>query len=167
MKCSYESNQKSSFSSFPLIPCYFFRKNAFDSLVHFGCPLCLFFRGRSTSTVSKSVSVLDLSAKEKSAKPPRRLSIPAKSTVNSAAKSIGNITPISETRTKRLANTQRKSETPRSDISIASSRKKFNVLSSASYWLNQIKYSESAAKHSISLGFFKLALEAGCEVCKF
>lgn len=120
-------------------------------------------RGRSTSTVSKSVSVLDLSAKEKSAKPPRRLSIPAKSTVNSAAKSIGNITPISETRTKRMANTQRKSETPHSDISIASSRKKFNVLSSASYWLNQIKYSESAAKHSISLGFFKLALEAGCE----
>lgn len=120
-------------------------------------------RGRSTSTLSKSVSVLDLSAKEKSAKPPRRLSIPAKSTVNSAPKSVGNITPISETRAKRLSITQRKSETPRSDISLSSSRKKFNVLSSASYWLNQIKYSESVAKHSISLGFFKLALEAGCE----
>lgn len=123
-------------------------------------------RGRSTSTVSKSVSVLNLSAKEKSAKPPRRLSIPAKSTVNSAAKSVGNITPISETRAKRFADTRRKSETPRSDISVPSSRKKFNVLSSASYWLNQIKYSESAAKHSISLGFFKLALEAGCETQK-
>lgn len=143
------------------------RINAFDSLVHSGCLLCLFFRGRSTSTLSKSVSVLDLSAKEKSAKPPRRLSIPAKSTVNSAPKSVGNITPISETRAKRLSITQRKSETPRSDISLSSSRKKFNVLSSASYWLNQIKYSESVAKHSISLGFFKLALEAGCEVCKF
>ncbi|KAF2315983.1 hypothetical protein GH714_040778 [Hevea brasiliensis] len=43
------------------------------------------------------------------------------------------------------------------------SRKRFNTLASASYWLSQIKLSESAVKHSISLGFFKLALEAGCE----
>lgn len=110
------------------------------------------------------MSVLDVSAKEKSAKPPRRLSIPAKSTVNSVPKSVGNITPISEIRAKRSASTQGKSETPLSDVSRASSRKKFSVLSSASYWLSQIKLSESAAKHSISLGFFKLALEAGCEV---
>ncbi|KAL5747401.1 hypothetical protein ACOSP7_024402 [Xanthoceras sorbifolium] len=120
-------------------------------------------RGRPASSISKSVSVLDLSAKEKSAKPPRRLSTPAKSTVNSVPKSVGNITPISEVRTKRSASTQGKSETPLSDVSRASSRKKFSVLSSASYWLSQIKLSESAAKHSISLGFFKLASEAGCE----
>ncbi|XP_031273609.1 uncharacterized protein LOC116132069 isoform X1 [Pistacia vera] len=120
-------------------------------------------RGRTASTISKSVSVLDLSGKEKSAKPPRRLSIPAKSTVGSVPKSVGNITPISETRTKRSVNTQGRSETPLSDVSRASSRKKFSLLSSASYWLRQIKQSESEARHSISLGFFKLALEAGCE----
>ncbi|KAI9175122.1 hypothetical protein LWI28_027726 [Acer negundo] len=120
-------------------------------------------RGRPASTVSKSVGVLDLSAKEKSAKPPRRLSIPAKSTVNSVPKPVGIITPISEARVMRSSTTQGKSETPLSDVSRTSSRKKFSVLSSASYWLSQIKLSESAAKHSISLGFFKLALEAGCE----
>ncbi|KAL2538596.1 Uncharacterized protein Fot_19987 [Forsythia ovata] len=43
------------------------------------------------------------------------------------------------------------------------SRKKFSVLSSSSYWLSHIKLSEAAAKHLISLGFLKLALEAGCE----
>lgn len=65
----------------------------------------------------------------------------------------------------RLVNTQGKNETPLSDVSRASSRRRFSALSSALYWLSQIKLSESAAKHSISLGFFKLALEAGCEVC--
>ncbi|KAI3463950.1 hypothetical protein Pfo_020613 [Paulownia fortunei] len=113
-------------------------------------------RGRIASSVAKSVCVLDLSGKEKSAKPPRRLSVPSKSNASPAPKSIGNITPISEARAKR-------SDTPLSDISKSSNRKKFSVLSSASYWLSQIKLSESAAKHSISLGFFKLALEAGCE----
>jgi len=47
---------------------------------------------------------------------------------------------------------------------MASTRKKFNAIALASYWLSQIKISESVAKHSISLAFFKLALEAGCEV---
>ncbi|GAV76929.1 hypothetical protein CFOL_v3_20402 [Cephalotus follicularis] len=120
-------------------------------------------RGRPASTVSKSVGVLDLSGKEKSAKPPRRLSIPAKSTVSPAPKLLGNITPISETRGRRSPNNQGKSETPLSDVPRSASRKKFSHLSSTSYWLQQIKLSESAAKHSISLGFFKLALEAGCE----
>ncbi|KAI3463957.1 hypothetical protein Pfo_020620 [Paulownia fortunei] len=120
-------------------------------------------RGRIASSVAKSVGVLDLSGKEKSAKPPRRLSVPSKSNASPAPKSIGNITPISEARAKRSAVNHGKSDTPLSDISKSSNRKKFSVLSSASYWLSQIKLSESAAKHSISLGFFKLALEAGCE----
>lgn len=114
--------------------------------------------------MSRSVGVLNLSAKEKSAKPPRRLSIPANSSSGSGQKSVGNITPISEARTKRSGNTQGRSDTPISDVR-ASSRKKFNILASSSYWLSQIKLSESAAKHSISLGFFKLAVDAGCEVC--
>lgn len=126
--------------------------------------LIYFFRVRPTSSVSKSVSVLDLSGKDKSAKPPRRLSIPAKSIVSPAPKLSGNITPISEARQRRSVASQGKNDTPVSDVSKTTSRKKFNVLSSASYWLSQIKLSESAAKHSISLGFFKLAVEAGCEV---
>ncbi|XAR50080.1 hypothetical protein NMG60_11004307 [Bertholletia excelsa] len=115
-------------------------------------------RGRPATSVSKSVGVLDLSGKDKPAKPPRRLSIPAKSTPSTVPKSVGTITPISEVRVKRAKN-----ETPASDLAKSSTRRKFNVLSSASYWLTQIKLSESAANHKISLGFFKLALEAGCE----
>ncbi|XP_027339197.1 uncharacterized protein LOC113852970 [Abrus precatorius] len=122
-------------------------------------------RGRGASSVSKSVSVLDFSGKDKSgsAKPPRRLSIPAKAPATSGPKLGGNITPISETRTGKSAIGQGRSKTPISDISKTSARIKLNLLTSASYWLNQIKLSESAAKHSISFGFFKLALEAGCE----
>lgn len=120
-------------------------------------------RGRAPSSVSKSVSVLDLSGKDKSAKPPRRLSIPTKSIVSPAPKLAGNITPISEARPRRSVISQGKTDTPVSDVSRSTIRKKFNVLSSASYWLTQIKLSESAAKHSISLGFFKLAFDAGCE----
>lgn len=121
-------------------------------------------RGR-TSSVSKSVSVIDLSGKDKdkAAKPPRRLSIPAKSSVSPRRRTATNITPISEARSRRLGYGQERCETPLSDVSRSSTRRKFNILSSASYWLSQIKLSESAAKHSISLGFFKLAFEAGCE----
>ncbi|XP_058110796.1 uncharacterized protein LOC131253691 [Magnolia sinica] len=118
---------------------------------------------RAASNVSKSVSVLDLSGKDKSAKPPRRLSIPAKSAVSPLPRTVGGVTPISETRIKKPANNQGKSETLLSDVSKLANRKKFSVLSSASYWISQIKLSESASKHSISLGFFKLALECGCE----
>ncbi|KAK6924974.1 hypothetical protein RJ641_009300 [Dillenia turbinata] len=120
-------------------------------------------RGRPESGVSKSVGVLDLSGKENNAKPPRRLSIPPKSSASPHPKGGSNITPISETRSKRSIVSQGKSDTPVSDISKSSAWRRFSVLSSASYWLSQIKLSESAAKHSISLGFFKLALEAGCE----
>eukprot|EP01018_Ginkgo_biloba_P013648 Gb_30698 [translate_table: standard] len=42
-------------------------------------------------------------------------------------------------------------------------RRKFNTLMSSSYWLNHIKLSESAGKHAISLGFFRLALESTAE----
>ncbi|XP_059644954.1 uncharacterized protein LOC132286610 [Cornus florida] len=120
-------------------------------------------RGRPASSVSQSVGVLDLSAKHKSAKSPRRFSIPAKSSVGPVTKPVGCITPISEARAKRSVNSQVKNDTPVSDVSKSSNRRKFSALSSASYWLSQIKLSESAAKHSISFGFFKLALEAGCE----
>ncbi|GAB4860720.1 hypothetical protein Ancab_035883 [Ancistrocladus abbreviatus] len=121
-------------------------------------------RGRPTSNVSQSVNVLDLSGKEKSCKPTtRRLSIPAKSAGNPGQKLTSSITPISEASVRRSISSQGKSDTPRSDVSKSSARRRFCMLSSASYWLSQIKLSESAAKHSISLGFFKLALEAGCE----
>lgn len=121
-------------------------------------------REKSVSSVSKSVSVLDFSGKDKSgsAKPPRRLSIPTKAAATSRPK-MGNITPISEIRTVRSSFGQGRSKTPIPDNSKTSTKIKSNLLTSASYWLNQIKLSESAARHSISLGFFKLALEAGCE----
>ncbi|KAI9117229.1 hypothetical protein K1719_011395 [Acacia pycnantha] len=122
----------------------------------------------AASSVSKSVGVLDLSGKDKScaAKPLRRLSIPSKAAATPGPKLSATITPISETRTRRPVNGQGRSETPISDISRSSSRTKFNMLSKPSYWLSQIKVSESSGKHSISLGFFKLALEAGCEPLK-
>ncbi|CAK8563148.1 unnamed protein product [Lathyrus sativus] len=124
-------------------------------------------RGRNTPIVSKSVGVLDFSAKGKSssAKPPRRLSNPVKASPTPSPKAVANITPTSETRSRRSGNgqgPQTRVQTPVSDI-LRSTARKFSLLSSASYWLNQIKLSESAAKHNISLGFFKLALEAGCE----
>ncbi|KAG5223539.1 rab11 family-interacting protein [Salix suchowensis] len=122
---------------------------------------------RAPSTLSKSVSVLQLSGEDKSARPPRRrLSVPPKSVATTALKppaTAGNITPISEIRVKRSAT---KNDTPLSNASMASTRKKFNAIALASYWLSQIKISESVAKHSISLAFFKLALEAGCETIK-
>lgn len=123
-----------------------------------------FFRGKSASSVSQSVSVLDLSSKEKSGKPPRRLSIPAKSTVSPVPKTVGDITPILEASARSSVRICGKNGTPVSDVPKSSNRKKFSILLSASYWLSQIKLSECAAKHTISLGFFKLALEAGCEV---
>lgn len=121
-------------------------------------------RGKSTPSVSQSVDVLQISAKEKSAKPPRRLSIPSKPIVSPAPKSVGYITPISEARANRASNNKGKIVTPGSDVSRSLNRKKFTVLSSASYWLSHIKLSEAAGKHQLSIGFFKLALDAGCEV---
>ncbi|KAF9626580.1 hypothetical protein IFM89_036095, partial [Coptis chinensis] len=115
------------------------------------------FRGKPTSTVSISVSVLDLPGNDKSAKPLRRLSIPAKSSISPTPKLTG--TPLSETR----KNGSSKGQGSSSEKRVSMSRRKFILISSASYWLSQIKLSESAAKHLVSLGFFKLALESGCE----
>ncbi|VFQ62770.1 unnamed protein product [Cuscuta campestris] len=126
-------------------------------------------RGKAAPSVSKSVSVLDLNngCKDKPAKPPRRMSIPSKSTASPASSvQVGNITPISEAVRSKRSNTRSnegRSDTPLSDVSRSLTRRKFSVLSSASYWLTQIKLSESAAKHSISIGLFKLGFEAGCE----
>ncbi|CAJ1944051.1 unnamed protein product [Sphenostylis stenocarpa] len=125
-------------------------------------------RGLSTPRVSRSVGGLDFSGKDKStsSKPPRRLSIPVRASPSPNPKLIGNITQISKSRKVKYGNgqgPQTRSLTPGSDISKTSGRMKFNLLSSSSYWLNQIKLSESAVKHSVSLGFFKLAWEARCE----
>ncbi|KOM33256.1 hypothetical protein LR48_Vigan01g281200 [Vigna angularis] len=126
-------------------------------------------RGLSTPSVSRSVVGLNFSGKDKStgAKPPRRLSVPVKASSSPNPKLIGNITPISDTRKVRYGNDdqgpQSRSQTPASDIPKTHGRMKFNLISSSSYWLNQIQLSESAAKHSVSLGFFKLAWEARCE----
>lgn len=120
-------------------------------------------RGKPASSVSKSIGVLDLGKEKSAAKPPRRLSIQSKSSASPASRAVGTITPISEARTKRSLINPGKTNTPLSAIAKSSNGKESNRLFSALYWLSQIKLSESAAKHSISLGFFKLALEAGCE----
>lgn len=121
-------------------------------------------RGRPASSVSKSIGVLDLGKEKSAAKPPRRLSIQSKSSASPASRAVGGaITPISEARSKRSVINQGKTNTPLSAVSKSSNGKESNRLFSALYWLSQIKLSESATKHSISLGFFKLALEAGCE----
>uniref|UniRef100_A0A7N0TWP7 Uncharacterized protein n=1 Tax=Kalanchoe fedtschenkoi TaxID=63787 RepID=A0A7N0TWP7_KALFE len=121
-------------------------------------------RGRPASGVSKSMNVLDLSGKDKPAKPPRRLSIPTKANgTPAAAKRIDSMTPISETRPRRSATSHAKSDTPSSEVSKSGIRRQFSRLSTASYWLSQIKLAETEAKHAVSLGFFKLASEAGCE----
>ncbi|CAN4086059.1 unnamed protein product [Withania somnifera] len=120
-------------------------------------------RGKPASSVSKSIGVLDVVKEKSAAKPPRRLSMQSKSSVSPASRVVGTITPISEARSKRSAINHGKTNTPLSAVAKSSNGKGSNRLFSALYWLSQIKLSESAAKHSISLGFFKLAFEAGCE----
>ncbi|PIA62572.1 hypothetical protein AQUCO_00200525v1, partial [Aquilegia coerulea] len=120
-------------------------------------------RGKPQSSVGKSVGFLDISENDKPAKPTRRLSARAKSSISPLPKSTGTINSSSDSRSKRANKGQRSNEKPVSDVSKSFSRKKFSVLSSVSYWLSQIKLSESAVKHSVSLGFFKLALDSGCE----
>ncbi|CAA6660874.1 unnamed protein product [Spirodela intermedia] len=108
-------------------------------------------RKGTSPSVSKSISVLELSEKGKTPKPPRRLSIPSKSSSSSSRPAtIGSVTPISKYHVNKQDH-QGNSDTPASDASKSVSRKKFSVLSSVSYWLSQIKLSESAAKHSVSL----------------
>lgn len=118
-------------------------------------------RGRVASAVSQSTTVLDLSAKKSSVdrtKPPRRLSIPNKT-------SSSSVTSVSESKVKRSGIVARSlNETPFSSVLRSAARRKAEDLSSSAYWLTHIKLAESVGKHSISLGFFKLALHAGCEV---
>ncbi|PKU59375.1 hypothetical protein MA16_Dca029161 [Dendrobium catenatum] len=109
------------------------------------------------------MSEVYLFGKEKYAKPPKRISNLIKSTNSSPHSiSVGILTPLSRNQRNRL-NNQLNFDTPMSDASKYSYSKRFNVLSSASYWLSQIKLSESASKHSVSIGFFMLALESGVE----
>ncbi|KAF5199214.1 microtubule-associated futsch-like protein [Thalictrum thalictroides] len=120
-------------------------------------------RRKPQSIVGKSVGFLDTSGNDKPAMPSRRLSVRAKSSISPFPKSTGTINPSSDSRTQTFHKGQGSDEKPVSDVSKSISRKKFSILSSVSYWLSQIKLSESTAKHSVSLGFFKLALESGCE----
>ncbi|CAA7035051.1 unnamed protein product [Microthlaspi erraticum] len=126
-------------------------------------------RGRVASAVSQSTTVLDLSAKKSSvdrSKPPRRLSIPNKYSSNSSVKSVSSsVTSVSESKVKRSGIVARSlnETTPFSSVLRSATRRKAEDLSSSAYWLTHIKLAESVGKHSISLGFFKLALHAGCE----
>ncbi|KAG7607029.1 hypothetical protein ISN45_At05g058670 [Arabidopsis thaliana x Arabidopsis arenosa] len=128
-------------------------------------------RARVVSAVSQSTTVLDLSGKksvDRTKLPPRRLSIPNKPTSNSSVKSVSSsVTSLSEVKPKRSRIVPRSfnETTPPVSSNLRSSvtRKKVEDLSSSTYWLTHIKLAESVAKHSISLGFFKLALHAGCE----
>ncbi|KAF0903023.1 hypothetical protein E2562_022647 [Oryza meyeriana var. granulata] len=120
-------------------------------------------RAKPSLDVSKSVSGLDLSlVKDNSAKPPRRHSIQTKPGASPRPTPTGTITPVSLVRSRRSDN-QGKFDTPISEVSMSTARRKFSTLSSISYWMTQIRLAEAASKHSISLGFFKLALESECE----
>ncbi|KAJ0231361.1 Microtubule-associated futsch-like protein [Hirschfeldia incana] len=130
-------------------------------------------RGRVASAVSQSTTVLDLSAKKSvgvdRAKPPRRMSIPNKTSSNSSVRSVSSsVTSLSETKAKRpgggYSNPPRSlNVTPVSSVTRSGARRRVEDLSSSAYWMAHIKLAESVEKHSISLGFFKLALHAGCE----
>ncbi|OEL30251.1 hypothetical protein BAE44_0008731 [Dichanthelium oligosanthes] len=118
-------------------------------------------RAKPSSDVSRSMC-LDLSVKDKSAKPPRRHSIQTKPGVSPRPNPSGTVTPVSGIRSRR-SDSQGRFDTPTSEVSMSTARRKFSTLSSISYWMTQIRLAEAASKHSISLGFFKLALESECE----
>lgn len=117
-------------------------------------------RLKVSPNVSKSLNALDLSGKGRSVKDPKGVPDHSKPINSSPSITSANLTPISENRRNR---SNPNNYTPMSDASKSSHRRKFSMLSSVSYWLGQIKLSESASKHSISLGFFRLALESGVE----
>ncbi|KAK3130717.1 hypothetical protein QOZ80_6BG0497120 [Eleusine coracana subsp. coracana] len=119
-------------------------------------------RAKQTSDVSKSMCVLDISGKDKSAKPPRRHSIQTKPGASPRPTPSGTLTPVSGIRSRR-SDSQGRFGTPTSEASMSTTRRKFSTLSSISYWTTQIRLAEAASKHSVSLGFFKLALESECE----
>ncbi|CAN6177707.1 unnamed protein product [Urochloa humidicola] len=118
-------------------------------------------RAKPSSDVSKSMC-LDLSMKDKSAKPPRRHSIQTKPGASPRPTPSGTVTPVSGIRSRR-SDSQGKFDTPTSEVSMSTARRKFSTLSSISYWMTQIRLAEAASKHSVALGFFKLALESECE----
>lgn len=162
-------------------------------------------REKRSLSVSKSVSTLDLSVKDKSARATRRLSVPSKyatpvsktdtklpyctpsSTIpeskstskpdfvvgpfakgRATVKSVSFQGPFNKNQGK--ANGANKDAIPTSMVVATPQenpksvqRRKFSTLRSASYWLAQIKLAESAGKHGISLGFFRLALESNAE----
>ncbi|KAG8075412.1 hypothetical protein GUJ93_ZPchr0006g42575 [Zizania palustris] len=121
-------------------------------------------RAKPSLDVSKSVCGLDLSlVKDKPEKPPRRHSTTTKPGASPRSAPTGTITPISVVRSRR-SDSQGKFDTPTSEVSMSTARRKFSTLSSVSYWMTQIRLAEAASKHSISLGFFKLALESECEL---
>jgi hypothetical protein len=101
--------------------------------------------------------VLDLSGKDKSAKPPRRHSIQTKPGSSPKPIPSGTVTPVSGICSKRY-------DSPTSEMPMFTTRRRFSTLSSISYWMTQIRLAEAVSKHSVSLGFFKLALESECEV---
>jgi hypothetical protein len=107
--------------------------------------------------------VLDLSGKDKSAKPPRRHSIQTKPGASPKPIPSGIVTPVSGIRSRR-SDSQGRFDTPASEMPMSARRRKFSTLSSISYWMTQIRLAEAASKHSVSLGFFKLALESECDV---
>ncbi|XP_062179180.1 uncharacterized protein LOC133883761 isoform X2 [Phragmites australis] len=119
-------------------------------------------RAKQSSDVSKSMCVLDLSVKDKSTKPPRRHSIQTKPGASPRPAPSGTVTPVSGLRSRR-SDSQGRFDTPTSEVSMSTARRKFSTLSSISYWMTQIRLAEAASKHSVSLGFFKLALESECE----
>ncbi|CAL5039165.1 unnamed protein product [Urochloa decumbens] len=118
-------------------------------------------RAKPPSDVSKSMC-LDLSMKDKSAKPPRRQSIQTKPGASPRLTPSGTVTPVSGIRSRR-SDSQGRFDTPTSEVSMSTARRKFSMLSSISYWMTQIRLAEAASKHSVALGFFKLALESECE----
>ncbi|PUZ60125.1 hypothetical protein GQ55_4G099100 [Panicum hallii var. hallii] len=118
-------------------------------------------RAKPSSDVSKSMC-LDLSVKDKSAKPPRRHSLQTKPGASPKPTPSGIITPVSGILSRR-SNSQGRFDTPTSEVSMSTARRKFSTLSSISYWMTQIRLAEAASKHSVALGFFKLALESECE----
>lgn len=111
-------------------------------------------RAKPSSDVSKSMC-------DKSAKPPRRHSV-TKPGASPRPTPTGTITPVSSVRSRR-SDSLGKFDTPTSEVSMSTARRKFSTLSSISYWMTQIRLAEAASKHSVSLGFFKLALESECE----
>nr|CAB3468273.1 unnamed protein product [Digitaria exilis] len=118
-------------------------------------------RTKPSSDVSKSMC-LDLPVKDKSAKPPRRHSIQTKPGASPRPTPSGTVTPVSGVRSRR-SDSQGRFDTPTSEVSMSTTRRKFSTLSSISYWMTQIRVAEAASKHSVSLAFFKLALESECE----